>query len=213
MSKIYDTQKVLEKFNERLYKFIEENNLKELKPDLNVESFKEGYENDIDEHFKYIRVTHDSKQKIQHHTAGMLLETDERKVWWNYEMLKPLMGHDQIIIKLKERYGMNYELLMKRYKSYNGQINKVKYILDRQDAVSVNTKAWWILYKDYLIEVDKINLIDDTLWDLIIYISEITNVGSYSIPNEIMNTMQKQIKKPEYKEQRDDVNQNREGRI
>ena len=108
---------------------------------------------------------------------------------------------------------MNYELLMKRYKSYNGQINKVKYILDRQDAVSVNTKAWWILYKDYLIEVDKINLIDDTLWDLIIYISEITNVGSYSIPNEIMNTMQKQIKKPEYKEQRDDVNQNREGRI
>jgi len=212
MSKIYDTQKQEEIVNEEVDRYIEENKLKELKPDLNVEVLKERIKERIDEHFKYIRVTHDSKQKIQHHTAGMLLETDERKVWWNYEMLKPLMGHDQIIIKLKERYGMNYELLMKRYKSYNGQINKIKYILDRQESVSVNTKAWWILYKDYLIEVDKINLIDDTLWDLIIYISEITNVGSYSIPNEIMNTMQKQIKKPEYKEQRDDT-QNREMRI
>ena len=66
------------------------------------------------------------------------------------------------------------------------------------------TQEWQQLYAEYLKEVDKIELIEYELSDILIAIIETTNIGTYSIPDSIINTMQKQIKKPEYKEDEED---------
>jgi len=186
MSKIYDTQKVEEIFEKVIIEL----------PDEQKEQLRAEFNKEIESHFNFIRVSHDLRQKTQYHTAGMILETDERKTWWLYETLLPLIVHEEIILQLKERYGNNYIILIKRLLNIKSKINKVKYYLDQKDKVSVNSKEFIYYDRLYLESIDKLELIDYDLWDVLIFLSEVSNIGSYSIPDSIINTMQKQIKKP-----------------
>lgn len=203
MSRIYDSQKVKELFDKELEL------LKEQHPEIDIDKISISLSEQIDEHFKYIRVGNNTRQRVIYNVAGMLLETDERKLWWLYETIMQLIPEPEIETILKERYGKNYLTLIKRLFNIKNKVNKIKYILDMKDKVSSNSKEFWILHKQYLGEVDKIELIEYELFDVLIAITESSNIGTYSIPDSIINTMQKQIKKPEYKDERREEQQER----
>ena len=205
MSKIYDSQKVLEIFDDILTE------LKDKYPEIDIEPLQKEAKEQIEEHFKYIKFGDGERQRIRYFSAGMILATDERKSWWHYNIIQELTAYPEIQKILKNHYGKNYTELIKRLLQFKEKINKIKYYLDMKDKTNIHSKEWWIYDKLYLEAADKIELIDYELYDALNTITQNSDAGVYSIPDSIINTMQKEIKKPEYTNERREEIQERRG--
>ena len=196
MSKIYDTNKVKEIAFKDIFEVLREH------PDTPIEQLESEFNKDIDEHFQYIRVSELFAQEIRNEVAGLIIEPDERKLWWLHRIIMKANAHPQINGEIRKVAGNNYNKVMDHIITGTKNVNTIKYILDMMDKTSPNTELWRKLYHDYLITVKKINIINYEVYDIFNIITENTNIGTRSISEQTLQMMLKSVKKPELREER-----------
>lgn len=153
----------------------------------------------IEENTNQIQLPNLTIQRTHHLLAGYLLTKDERKAWYYYHTIQSLITNPEIQKLLQKTYADNYDLVINRLREYSTIIEQIKLDLDQLEDKpdkDCTTKAYTRAHQN----LTRIPLIYNDLHQIFYIITKNTNLGQQKIPNQIMQTQERQLKKIEYNE-------------
>ncbi len=148
-----------------------------------IEQIMQAMLDDTNEEYAYITLDSTMRQRYVYHLAGYLYYVDERKLYWLYLAIAPLLGHEQIDQVLRQKFGSNYSEMKSRIPRLGSILGKLNFHLNNYDEKKlrdgdIGTPA----YNATMDALMKIPFIDDTLEKIFVIIATYTSLGQVTVP-------------------------------
>ena len=182
------------------------NNLKQqVSPNLApfIDTTSQNIITDCEEEYLYVTLEPLLRQRFVYHFAGYLHYADERKLYWLYMAIEPLMAHEQIDALLRKRFGAQYHAIKERVPRLGAILGRLNFHLNNFDEKKlrdgdIGTPAYNAVMDSLL----KLPFIDDTLEKVLATVSIYTSVGQITVPNQALQIHQMRERKVQYQEER-----------
>lgn len=159
-------------------------------------------ENTINKETSIIQYDGIIRQRFINHLAGDLAITDQRRDWFLYRAITTIIATKEMTDLLQKSYGEKYKELIQRFNQIGTILEELKYHYDMMEANPRTTDKYKYHDKAVQKRLTQLKLIQPELNQLLYTIATRTNLGQYTVPQQVISKLTQQYKKTEIPEER-----------